>query len=278
MDNYANKKNIKKNNIDKNINLKPLFKWSGGKKDELVKILPHIPNNYSIYIEPFIGGGAVYFNLNPKKAVINDIHKELIDFYQNIKDGNINLIYKFMENNLNDEETYYNVRAFKCENSLDNANKFYYLRKTCFRGMLRYNKKGEFNIPFGRYKTCNFEELKNKNYEKLLKNTEIFNKNYEYIFENYNNSDNFMFLDPPYDSEFTDYGYCKFDKEEQKNLAKKFKETSIKCLMVIGKTDFIQELYKDYIVEEYEKKYKFKIHSGRVGDEINVKHLIIKNY
>ena len=128
------------------------------------------------------------------------------------------------------------------------------------------------------YKTCNFEELKNENYEKLLKNTEIFNKNYEYIFENYNNSDNFMFLDPPYDSEFTDYGYCKFDKEEQKKLAKKFKETKIKCLMVIGKTDFIQELYKDYIVEEYEKKYKFKIHSGRVGDEINVKHLIIKNY
>lgn len=264
--------------IENNINLKPLFKWSGGKKDELSKILPHIPNNYSIYIEPFIGGGALYFNLNPKKAVINDIHKELIDFYQNIKDGNINLIYEFMKTNLNYEETYYNIRAFKCENSLDSANKFYYLRKTCFRGMLRYNKKGEFNIPYGRYKTCNFEELKNENYEKLLKNTEIFNKNYEYIFENYNNSDNFMFLDPPYDSEFTDYGYCKFDKEEQKKLAKKFKETRIKCLMVIGKTDFIQELYKDYIVEEYEKKYKFKIHSGRVGDEINVKHLIIKNY
>ena len=264
--------------IENNINLKPLFKWCGGKKDELSKILPHIPNNYSIYIEPFVGGGALYFNLNPKKAVINDIHKELINFYQNIKDGNINLIYEFMKNNLNEEEIYYNVRAFKCENSLDKANKFYYLRKTCFRGMLRYNKKGEFNIPFGRYKTCNFEELKNENYEKLLKNTEIFNKNYEYIFENYNNSDNFMFLDPPYDSEFTDYGYCKFDKEEQKKLAKKFKETRIKCLMVIGKTDFIQELYKDYIVEEYEKKYRFKIHSGRVGDEINVKHLIIKNY
>lgn len=264
--------------MNNNINLKPLFKWSGGKKDELSRILPHIPYNYSIYIEPFIGGGALYFHLNPKKAVINDIHKDLIDFYQNIKDGNINLIYDFMKKNLNDEETYYNVRSFKCENSLDNAKKFYYLRKTCFRGMLRYNSKGDFNIPFGRYKTYKFEELKNENYEKLLKNTEIFNKNYDYIFEKYNNSDNFMFLDPPYDSEFTDYGYCKFDKEEHKKLAKNFKETSIKCLMIIGKTDFIQELYKDYIVDEYEKKYKFKIHSGRIGDEINVKHLIIKNY
>jgi DNA adenine methylase len=68
------------------------------------------------------------------------------------------------------------------------------------------------------------------------------------------------------------------EKEEHIKLAKCFKETKIKCLMVIGKTDFIQELYKDYIVDEYEKKYKFKIHSGRVGDEINTKHLVIKNY
>ena len=93
-----------------------------------------------------------------------------------------------------------------------------------------------------------------------------------------NDSDNFMFLDPPYDSEFTDYGYCTFGKEEQKKLAKCFKETDIKCLMIIGKTPFIEELYKDYIVDEYDKKYRFKLHSGRVGDEINTKHLIIKNY
>ena len=87
-----------------------------------------------------------------------------------------------------------------------------------------------------------------------------------------------MFLDPPYDSEFTDYGYCQFGKEEQKKLACLFKETKIKCLMVIGKTKFIEELYKDYIVSEYDKKYKFKLYAGRIGSEINTKHLIIKNY
>ena len=69
----------------------------------------------------------------------------------------------------------------------------------------------------------------------------------------YNNKNNFMFLDPPYDSVFTDYGYCKFDKEKHETLAKCFKETQIKCLMVIGKTDFISNLYKDYIVEEFDK-------------------------
>ena len=115
-------------------------------------------------------------------------------------------------------------------------------------------------------------------YEKLLSRTEIFNKDYELIFKEYNDPSNFMFLDPPYDSEFTDYGYCKFEKDEQIKLAGLFKTTKIRCLMIIGKTDFIEELYKGYIVEEYSKKYKFKLHSGRVGDEINTKHLIIKNY
>ena len=137
---------------------------------------------------------------------------------------------------------------------------------------------GKFNIPFGKYKTINYNDLKNKRYEELLKRTEIFNKSFEYVFEKYNDKNNFMFLDPPYDSEFTDYGYCKFGKEEQTILANLFKQTKIRCLMIIGKTEFIEDLYKDYIVGEYDKKYKFKIHSGRVGDEINTKHLIIKNY
>lgn len=259
-------------------NLKPIIKWSGGKSDELNHILEHIPTTYDTYLEPFIGGGALYFHINPNKAVINDVHKELIDFYQSIKNGNANNIYDFMKSHPNDEETYYKVRSYNHDDILDNAKRFYYLRKTCFRGMLRYNKKGEFNIPFGRYKTCNYEDLKNKEYENLLKNTEIHNESFEYIFEKYNDPNNFMFLDPPYDSEFTDYGYCSFGKDEQQKLAECFKNTKIKCLIVIGKTPFIEELYKDYIVGEYDKKYRFKLHSGRIGDEINNKHLIIKNY
>jgi len=258
--------------------LKPIIKWSGGKKDEIKKFIQYIPDNYDTYIEPFVGGGALLFHLNPNKAVISDLHKELISFYTSVKNGFSNDIYNFMKEHPNDEETYYKVRAYDITDTLDNAKRFYYLRKTCFRGMLRYNKKGEFNIPFGRYKTYNYEEVNNKNYEELLKRTDIFNEGFEKIFNDYDNNDNFMFLDPPYDSEFTDYGYCVFGKEEHIKLSKCFKETKIKCLMVIGKTDFIQELYKDYIVDEYEKKYKFKIHSGRVGDEINTKHLVIKNY
>lgn len=258
--------------------LKPIIKWSGGKKDELPEIIKWIPQDINIYLEPFIGGGAVFFHLNPNKAAINDVHKELIDFYTSIKNGDSDKIYKYMSSHPNEQEEYYKVRDTEPKSVLENGSRFYYLRKTCFRGMLRYNSKGKFNIPYGRYKTYNYEDIKNKDYEKLLKNTDIHNKSFEYIFENYNDKSNFMFLDPPYDSEFTDYGYCQFGKEEHKKLAKCFKETNIRCLMVIGKTDFISELYKGYIIDEYKKNYRFKLHSGRIGSEINTKHLVIKNY
>jgi DNA adenine methylase len=261
------------------IKLKPIIKWSGGKGDEIKMFEKYFPEQFTTYIEPFVGGGAVFFNLNPQKAVISDVHTELIDLYKSISEGKMEYIYNFMENNPNDQETYYKIRdKMIITDKLDNAKRFYYQRKTCFRGMLRYNKNGNFNIPFGRYKTINYSDLKNKNYEYLLSKTEILNEGFEYVFDRYNDENNFMFLDPPYDSEFTDYGYCQFGKEEQNKLAELFKNTKIKCLMIIGKTNFIEKLYKDYIVDEYDKKYRFKLHSGRVGDEINTKHLIIKNY
>ena len=259
--------------------LKPLIKWSGGKSDEIKMFEKYFPKHYTKYIEPFVGGGSVYFYLNPVNAIISDVHSELIDLYKSIGDGKGKEIYDFMKQSPNDENTYYKVRdEMKINDALDTAKRFYYQRKTCFRGMLRYNKNGKFNIPFGRYKTINYSEIMNKDYETLLGRTEILNKGFDYIFENYNDENNFMFLDPPYDSEFTDYGYCQFGKEEQKKLALLFKNTSIKCLMVIGKTKFIEELYNGYIVGEYDKKYRFKLYDNRIGDEINTKHLIIKNY
>ena len=264
---------------EKVICLKTPLKWSGGKFDEIPQFKKYIPSDYRKYIEPFIGGGSVYFSENPKKAVISDVHKELIAFYASIKKGYTQDIYNFMSENPNDAETHYEIRdELELNDELTIAKRFYYLRKTCFRGMMRYNKSGGFNIPFGKYKSINFENILDPGIERLLKRTKIHNKSFEYIFEKYNDKRNFMFLDPPYDSEFTDYGYCKFGKDEQIALSECFKKTKIRCLMIIGKTPFISELYKDYIVDEYPKKYKFKLFAGRIGSEINTMHLIIKNY
>ena len=268
-----------KNNENNVTHLKPFIKWSGGKSDEIKMFEQYFPDKYTKYIEPFVGGGSVYFYLNPSDAIISDVHTELIDLYQSIGNGKGAEIYEFMKQNPNDETTYYKIRdQMEINNMIDSAKRFYYQRKTCFRGMLRYNKNGKFNIPFGRYKTINYNDLIKEDYAKLLARTTILNKGFDYIFNNYNDENHFMFLDPPYDSEFTDYGYCQFGRDEQKQLASFFKTTKIKCLMIIGKTKFIEELYNGYIVAEYDKKYRFKLYNNRVGDEINNKHLIIKNY
>lgn len=258
--------------------MKPIIKWSGGKHDEIKNFQEYIPK-FDLYIEPFIGGGSLFFYLEPKKSVISDVHVELIDFYKSIRDDKIKKIYNFMKHNENTEENYYEIRNnFNVETRLDNAKRFYYLRKTCYRGMLRYNNSGKFNVPFGRYKTYNYDILLDKGYTKLLskKRTKIYNKDFTYIFDKYNDENNFMFLDPPYDCKMTNYGYCKFEKKEHKKLFKCFRKTNNKCLMIIGKTDFIEDLYSDYIVDEYNKKYRFKIHSDRVN--VENKHLIVKNY
>jgi DNA adenine methylase len=264
---------------DTDPHLSPLVKWSGGKSDELAEIIKYLPDSYDTYLEPFVGGGALYFHLRPQKAVINDVHKDLVAFYRSVGAGQADEIKAFMDAHPNEEDAYYDVRdRMTVESDLDRAKQFYYLRKTCYRGMLRYNSSGKMNIPYGRYKTINYSDLSNPAYGELLSRTTILNDTFDRVFEEYNSSDNFMFLDPPYDSVFTDYGYCSFGKEDHVRLAEHFKKTDIKCLMIIGKTDFIAELYKDYIVAEYPKRYKFKLHSGRVGDEINVMHLVIKNY
>lgn len=272
------------------ISLKPLCKWSGGKRNEIVIFKKYYPKKYKRFLEPFAGGAAVFFDLNFEGLnVINDIHPDLINFYKQISLGYANQIYDLVTSFGIGEKEYYIVRGggkklvngetpFIPKNDIERAAQFYYLRKTCFRGMLRYNKEGQFNIPWGKYKTVNFEELKKQEYTDLLSRTDIMIGDYTKVFEKYNSEDNFCFIDQPYDSVFNDYGFDNFDRQKQIELAEIFKTTKNKCLMVVGGSDFIRELYDGYIKFEYPKNYAFKIHSGRVGNEINVNHLVITNY
>lgn len=259
--------------------MRPLFKWTGGKRWEIKKFKQHYPDDFEIFIEPFVGGGAVFFDLSHSNNVIADVHPEIIEFYKVVGAGQGQEIYQLMSKYPNDEDTYYFIRdKFHATNSVERAFRFYYLRKTCFRGMNRHNKKGGFNVPFGKYKTYNFEELLEDSYKELLSHTNILCCSFEHVFEQFGDEKHFYFLDPPYDSPMSDYGYCKFGREEHDVLFRCFRETRAKCLMVIGETDFIRNLYHDYIVDSYDKTYNFKFYHGRVGDEINNKHLIIKNY
>jgi len=261
--------------------MKPLIKWSGGKRNELRILKRFYPqeNQYNLFIEPFCGGAAAFFDLEPKRAIISDIHSDLINFYKTIKNNGAKSIYDLMRQYENDEKIYYFIRdEYEAKTNIEKAFKFYYLRKTCYRGMLRYNSSGGFNVPFGRYKTFNCDELLDPKYTELLKRTIIFSKDFREIFKIYDSSKTFFWLDPPYDCVFKNYGFMDFDRKKHEDLANVVKNAKGFCLMVISATPFIRELYDGYIRHEYHKNYAFKIHSGRIGKEINKMHLVITNY
>ena len=283
--------------------MKPLLKYRGGKSKEIPQIIKHIPQFKGRYIEPFFGGGALFFHLAPKKAVINDINTKLMDFYKGIQSNfetikrelsEIETIYKTNRRDFeklkaenptkrvedNNEPFYYQMRDMfnnLAEKKYSDATLYFYINKTAYSGMVRYNSKGEFNVPYGRYKNFNTSLITNSHY-KLLENTEIYNLDYKEIFEIVTEED-FMFLDPPYDCVFSDYGNSEykdgFTEEDQRELAENFRSLKCKALMVIGRTPLIEELYSDLIVDEYRKSYAVNIRN-RFKSSGN--HILISNY
>ena len=255
--------------------MKPLYKWPGGKGKEIKFFEQYFPTDYLTYVEPFFGAGAVYFHLQHQKCVINDLNSEAMVFLRLIKEGKGIEIFNRLNEYENNEAFYYNVRSNVGGSDLDIASRFYYLRKTCFRGLARYNRSGEFNVPFGHYVSYDIGDLLNDDYKKRLDETEIFSRDFSFIFNRYNDAGNFIFIDPPYHKTFSNYVSDGFDDTQHKQLADLFKESKSKCLMIIGKTDYIEDLYKDYIVGEYSKKYAITTHVETVDDSL---HLIVKNY
>ena len=279
--------------------MKPMLKYRGGKSKEIKFYEKYFRIEYDRYFEPFFGGGATYFYFEPNKAVINDLNNKLIGFYNDVK-YNYNqlklelsqLQYIYEENQLefeklkernpnkkihnNNEDLYYEMRKefnYPSGKYL-HGTVYYFINKTAYSGMIRYNKKGEFNVPYGRYKNFNTNLITNKHYE-LLKNTEIYNLDYAKIFEMATPND-IMFLDPPYDCVFNDYGNDDgFNEEDQRRLAEEYKNLNTRALMIVAKTPLTEELYSKFIVEEYDKNYAVNIRN-RFKSE--AKHIIIKNY
>lgn len=283
--------------------MKPIVKYRGGKSREIKYFENYLPKEFNNYIEPFFGGGAMYFHLSPKKSIINDINVKLINFYKEVQNNfeklkielqSLQTIYDKNQKEYEvekskvegkrvpnkNEELYYELRdQFNkiIDPKFTDGTLYYFINKTAYSGMIRYNKQGHFNVPFGRYKSFNTDLLKKEHYE-LLKNTKIYNTDFEEIFKLAEKND-FIFLDPPYDCVFSEYGNevfsGDFGENEHRRLAAAFKALKCKCLMIISKTPLIEELYSDYIVEEYDVNYSVNIRN-RFKNE--AKHVIIKNY
>ncbi len=283
--------------------MKPMIKYRGGKSREIPRIMWHIPRFSGRYIEPFFGGGALFFHLEPKQAIINDINGKLMGFYRGVRNNyhilrqELDMIEKIYADNRREfdnlkklypneriedknEEMYYRIRSMYnglLEKSYSDASLYYYINKTAYSGMIRYNTQGEFNVPFGRYQHLN-TDLVSLSHSLLLQKAELYNVDYSEIFKMCK-SDDFVFLDPPYDCIFSDYGNEEykdgFNELNHRQLAEDFKNLPCKALMVIGKTPLTESLYQGYIVEEYDKSYSVNI---RNRFRAVAKHIIVTNY
>ena len=252
-------------NAKKNPLVKPFLKWAGGKRQLLPEILKYLPKNIgkTTYFEPFLGGGALLFELQPKQAIVNDSNRELINCYRVIKDNVEELIEVLKVHKARNSKEYYdNLREMDRLNSynklspIEKAARIIYLNKTCYNGLFRVNSKGYFNVPFGRYKNPNILD------EAVLRGVNnYFNQNI-ITFLNIDfaeavkeaNKGDFIYFDPPYDpvsntASFTGYDINGFNQNEQRRLKQVVDElTEKECYVMLSNsaTDFILDLYKDY--------------------------------
>lgn len=294
--------------------MNPVLKYRGGKSREIPRFLQYIPDDFNRYIEPFFGGGAVFFFLEPERAIINDLNFRLMQFYTQLRDSyftmrsQLDIIQSLYEAN---QKAYKLAKTQKPDVRVPNANEdlYYYLRdlfnhqnqgrffshpnnlpenllegviyfvinKTAYSGMIRYNNDGEYNVPFGRYPNLN-TQLVTEQHSKLLQNAEIYNMDYHSIFD-MAQEDDFIFLDPPYDCVFNDYGNIDmmngFDEAEHRRLASDFERLPCRALMIIGKTKLTEELYGRFIFDEYYKNYAVNIKNRFNNDRM---HIVVKNY
>lgn len=252
----------------------PIVKWAGGKRQLLNEIEPFVPALINTYYEPFFGGGALLFALEPKKAVINDMNSQLINMYMQVQDRLDQLlsILDFYQTSYNSKNTiaekdeyYYNLRneynrlnvvlngdfTSNITASLTCAALFIFLNKACFNGLHRVNSKGLFNVPSAHKATLNLYDDNIKSVSAILKQCDILNTDFEKACENAKQGD-FVFFDSPYAETFDTYQAGGFSEEDHIRLAKLFKTLSdrnVKCVLTNNDCDFIRDLYKDFNIK-----------------------------
>ena len=283
--------------MKKNKLVMPVLKWVGGKRQliESIKKNMHKVTKDTTYYEPFMGGGAVLFELQPQKAIVNDINPELINVYRVIKDNVEELIKELSKAKYtNNSECFYNIRELDREpkkyrklNDIQKAARVLYLNKTCYNGLYRVNSAGEFNTPFGRYNNPNIINAAGlRAVNKYFNEADIIflNEDFEGSIEGVKRG-SVVYLDPPYapiseTSNFTGYNESGFGELEQSRLKKacdKLTEDGINILLSNSDCEFIRMLYSD------ENKYKIipvkakRAINGNGDSRGEISEVLIKN-
>lgn len=275
---------MKKNNL-----VVPFVKWAGGKRQLLPELIKRVPK-FTTYCEPFVGGGALFFYLQPKKAIINDFNKDLINTYIAIQNDVESLI-QHLSTYKNDSESYYKIREldrtplFHRMSATEKASRLIYLNKTCYNGLFRVNSMGEFNSPFGSYKSPNIvNEPTLRAIHNYFQNADVtfLSGDFEAAVKGLKKG-TFVYFDPPYDpvsasSNFTGYTNLGFGKQEQRRLKEVCDELNakgIRFLLSNSATDFILDLYKEYNIEKISAK---RVINSNANNRGNVDEVLIRNY
>lgn len=240
--------------------MKPILKWAGGKGTLVNNLKSFIPefSEDTYFHEPFVGGGAFFFNLEPSKGTINDINHRLINFYRIVKKRPEQLIDAASEYQkyVTDKDVYYDLRKeFNSEkiNKLTSAALFLYFNKTAYNGLYRENSQGQFNVPIGRYKNPTIvNEERIRTASKLLKNIKIFCNDYEYVLSVAKEGD-ICYFDPPYyqedmNNKFTDYsknGFTFEDHVRLKELCEKLTDKEVFFILSNSNAPIIVDMFKE---------------------------------
>ncbi|MCP6760869.1 MAG: DNA adenine methylase [Fischerella sp. CENA71] len=271
--------------------VKPFLKWVGGKRQLVPDIIAnHLPQHYNTYYEPFIGGGALFFSLQPQKAVINDSNAELINCYKVIRDSVDELI-EDLKKHENHKTYYYFIRDwdrnkdYQSKTPVERASRIIFLNKTCYNGLFRVNSQGQFNVPFGRYKNPNILDVAVlKAVSKYLNSNQIdiLNSDFQEAVQSAKKGD-FVYFDPPYDpvsdtSSFTGYDVNGFSKDQQKKLKETFDDLNRRgCNILLSNayTEFIVNLYGEYKQTKIAATRAINSNASKRG---KVDEILIKNY
>jgi DNA adenine methylase len=275
-----------------NSNIAPFVKWAGGKRQLLSQIKERMPEKYNNYFEPFVGGGAVAFELLPEKALINDINKALINAYKQICDAPDAFLKTV--NNLDAEmwedgkkyyyslREHYNDKLMKAEYDVELAALFVFINKHCFNGLYRVNGKGLFNVPYNNSRRVSVDDGAIRDISKYLQGITIIDGDFEEACNGAKKGD-FIFIDSPYaplnPTSFESYTKEGFDIESHRRLARLYDELTERgcyCMLTNHNTELINDLYgnKGYTIDVVSVKRMINSDaSNRVGEEV-----IICNY
>lgn len=282
------------NPLTKTLNKTPLYpftKWIGGKRQLLSDLKILLPNNYNHYYEPFIGGGALFFELAPETAVINDCNSELINAYQVIKNNPIELIQSLnLHKKKNSKEYFYKLREtdrngmIESFSNVERASRILYMLRVNFNGLYRVNSKGQFNVPYGRYKNPKIVDEQNiLEISKFLNsnNIKILNSDFQDAVATAK-KDDLVYFDPPYmpltASSFTNYTADGFDIDDQirlRDLMFDLTQKGVKVMISNSSAPLIYELYHEFNIHTVQAT---RMVNSKVSHRGKINEVIITNY